>query len=53
MSRILDVCLNTERVGSLRLDKGRRFVFQYGAHWLGRHDAIPLSFGLPRRRGFW
>ena len=49
MSTILDVYLNTERVGSLRLDKGRRFVFQYGAHWLGRHDATPLSLGLPLR----
>ncbi|MGB0713209.1 MAG: type II toxin-antitoxin system HipA family toxin [Gammaproteobacteria bacterium] len=49
MSDPLDVFLGGDRVGSLWLDPGRRFVFRYEANWLARADAFPLSLALPLR----
>jgi serine/threonine-protein kinase HipA len=43
----LDVYLQDRKVGQLRLDDNRRFVFQYDAAWIGRKEAVPLSLRLP------
>lgn len=43
----LDVYLWDQRVGHLRLDKKRRFVFQYDAAWIKKKGAVPLSLHLP------
>ncbi len=43
----LDVYLWDQRVGHLRLDAKRRFVFQYDAEWINKKGAIPLSLSLP------
>jgi serine/threonine-protein kinase HipA len=47
MSTTLNVYLKTEKVGSLVLDKSRRFVFTYDKNWLQQATAIPLSTALP------
>ncbi len=47
MNQSLTVYLHDRCVGTLRLDAGRRFVFQYGDEWLIQPDAIPLSLHLP------
>lgn len=46
----LDVFLEGEPVGRLRLDEQRRFVFSYAREWLENPAAIPLSLALPMRR---
>jgi len=45
----LDVYLREQKIGRLRLDEKRRFVFQYNAVWINRQDAVPLSLRLPLR----
>lgn len=47
MSDSLEVYLGTARVGRLRLDAGRRFVFAYDERWL--RSGFPLSLHLPLR----
>lgn len=46
MARELDVCLFSDRVGTLGLLNGR-LSFRYRADWLARADAVPLSMSLP------
>lgn len=45
----LDVYFQEQKIGRLRLDEKRRFVFQYDAVWINRQDAVPLSLNLPLR----
>lgn len=45
----LDVYFREDLVGRLRLDEGRRFIFQYQTKWLDTPGAIPLSLSLPLR----
>ena len=49
MSQSLNVLLRDQRVGTLWLDEGRRFVFQYTEAWLEQAQAVPLSIHLPLR----
>lgn len=49
MSRLLDVYLSTELVGKLRLDDGRRFVFEYHPDWVAGHGSQSLSLSLSIR----
>lgn len=49
MTNVLDVYLRSRKVGQLRLDAGRRFVFQYDAAWQADPAAVPLSLRLPLR----
>lgn len=45
----LQVYLNEAKVGALRLDDQRRFVFQYDQAWIDDPQAVPLSLSLPKR----
>jgi serine/threonine-protein kinase HipA len=45
----LDVYLSDQKVGRLWLDERRRFIFQYDTSWIGRQNAVPLSWSLPLR----
>lgn len=47
MANVLDIYWHKEIVGTLQLDEGRRFVFQYATDWLKRKNPMPLSIGLP------
>lgn len=47
MKNVLNVYLREDLAGSLWLDEGRRFVFQYDPAWLYGGKAMPLSFSLP------
>lgn len=47
MSQSLNVYLRETKVGFLRLDTQRRFVFQYNQDWLESDRAFPLSLQLP------
>ena len=47
MSQKLSVFLRDQRVGTLRLDEGGRFIFRYKEAWLRQDKAIPLSINLP------
>ena len=47
MSQSLNVYLRETKVGFLRLDTQRRFVFQYNQEWLESDRAFPLSLQLP------
>jgi len=51
MGQQLNVFLHDQCVGTLRLDKGRRFVFQYAEVWLQQAHAVPLSIHLPLQPG--
>ena len=46
MARELDVCLFSDRVGTLGLLNGR-LSFRYRPDWLARANAVPLSMSLP------
>ena len=45
--RRLIVYLNCETVGTLEQDNNGMLEFRYGAEWLNRPDAMPLSRSLP------
>lgn len=47
MSTVLNVYLRGDKIGRLRLDAERRFVFAYDQAWLGNAAAVPLSLHLP------
>jgi len=47
MSTILNVYLNSVKIGKLQLDDSRRFIFTYDKDWLQLEAAIPLSISLP------
>jgi len=47
MSAGLEVYLQGNKVGRLRLDERRRFIFTYDISWLQNAVAVPLSIRLP------
>ncbi|OOZ38131.1 protein HipA [Solemya pervernicosa gill symbiont] len=46
MNQPLNVFLRDQRVGTLWLDEGRRFLFQYTEAWLMKANSVPLSIHL-------
>lgn len=49
MTSELSVFLQDELIGNLRLDRRRRFTFQYDPAWIGKPGALPLSISLRLR----
>lgn len=49
MESALDVFLSNKLIGSLWLDKRRKFTFQYTLDWVNTPRAIPISLSLPLR----
>lgn len=47
MASLLNVYWHQDIVGTLHLDEGRHFVFQYAPDWLKRENPVPLSLSLP------
>lgn len=49
MTAELCVYLQDDLIGNLKLDRQRRFTFQYDQAWIGKPGAIPLSISLRLR----
>ena len=51
MTDILSVYYHGSIIGTLSINKGRRYVFSYMDEWLQKEDAIPISISLPLTPG--
>lgn len=51
MTNTLTVYYYGEDIGTLKITKGRQYIFSYKDEWLEKEDAIPISISLPLTPG--